>query len=71
MELAGTIQNGVVVFDAPMAMGNGTRVTVIVPEERPQAGSFGERYAEFCGTLSGPEDLADQHDHYRLGTPKR
>jgi SNF2 family DNA or RNA helicase len=34
--------------------------------------SFGERYAHFLGVLHNlPDDLASQHDHYRLGTPKR
>jgi helicase-like protein/type III restriction/modification enzyme restriction subunit len=34
--------------------------------------SFGERYGRFRGAVDGlPSDLADQHDHYRLGTPKR
>jgi hypothetical protein len=33
--------------------------------------TFGERYARFLGAVEAPEDLAEQHDHYRLGTPKR
>lgn len=34
--------------------------------------TFDQRYERFLGAIEGlPEDLADQHDHYRLGTPKR
>ncbi len=33
---------------------------------------FGERYKRFLGALDKlPEDLASQHEHYRLGTKKR
>lgn len=40
------------------------------PAEAPR--SFGERFAQFKGAVPGlPTDLAEQHDHYRLGTPKR
>jgi hypothetical protein len=32
--------------------------------------TFGERYGRFL--IKGlPADLASQHEHYRLGTPKR
>jgi hypothetical protein len=34
--------------------------------------SFGERYVQFKGAAPGlPADLAEQHEHYRLGTAKR
>lgn len=34
--------------------------------------SFASRYAAYLGALKDlPTDLAAQHDHYRLGTPKR
>lgn len=33
---------------------------------------FGERFAPFKGAIPGlPSDVAEQHDQYRLGTPKR
>lgn len=33
--------------------------------------TFGGRYKEFQGAAEGlPKDLASQHEHYRLGTPK-
>jgi hypothetical protein len=70
MELEGVVHNGVIVPDDSSALDEGTRVRIEpVPDPRPA--SFGERYAAFCGAIEAPEDLATQHEHYRLGLPKR
>lgn len=71
MELTGMVQNGVIVPDDPTALAEGTRVRILpAPLEQPK--TFGERFAQFKGAVPGlPADLAEQHDHYRLGTPKR
>jgi hypothetical protein len=71
MELEGVVHNGVIVPDDVTALADGTRVRIILaPHEKPR--TFGERFAQFKGAVPGlPEDLATQHDHYRLGTPKR
>jgi hypothetical protein len=71
MELEGVVHNGVVVPDDAMALAEGTRVRIIpAPLEKPK--TFGERFAQFKGAVPGlPEDLAEHHDHYRLGTPNR
>ena len=71
MDLEGVVHNGVIVPDDATALPEGTRVRISpVPDERPRP--FGERFAQFKGAASGlPADLAKQHDHYRLGTPKR
>ena len=71
MELEGVVHNGVIVPDDAMALPEGTRVRIIpAPPDPPK--SFGERFARFKGAVPGlPADLAEQHDHYRLGTPKR
>ena len=71
MELQGVVQNGVVVPENGAKLPEGARVRIIVaPVEQPK--SFGERFAQFKGAVPGlPVDLAKQHDHYRLGTPKR
>ena len=71
MELEGVVQNGVIVPDDATALPEGTRVRIEpVAAEKPK--SFGERMARFKGILRGlPTDLAAQHDHYRLGKPKR
>ena len=70
MDVEGVVHDGVVVPDDPNALPEGTRVriTAVLPEAK----SFGERYARFKGAIPNlPTDLADQHEHYRLGTPKR
>lgn len=71
MELEGVVHGGVIVPDDVTALTEGTRVRIIlVPPEEPRP--FGQRFAQFKGAVSGqPADLAAQHDHYRLGTPKR
>lgn len=70
MELEGVVHNGVIVPDDAAALPEGTRVRIEpLPVEKPK--TFGERYAAFRGAIESPEDLAAQHEHYRLGTPKR
>jgi hypothetical protein len=71
MKIEGIAHDGVVVPDHAAALSEETRVRIIpVPIEKPK--SFGERYAAFKGALPGlPGDSAAQHEHYRLGTPKR
>lgn len=71
MELEGVVHNGVIVPDDATALPEGTRVR-ITPAPQEKAKTFGERFAQFKGAIPGlPADLAEQHDHYRLGTPKR
>ncbi len=71
MELEGVVRNGVIVPDNATGLEEGTRVRInIAPTDPPQ--SFGQRFAQFKGAADDlPEDLATQHEHYRLGTPKR
>ena len=71
MELEGVVHNGVIVPDDATALAEGMRVRIIpAPPDKPRP--FGERFARFKGAAPGlPADLAEQHDHYRLGTPKR
>jgi hypothetical protein len=71
MELDGVVQNGVIVPETAQALPEGARVRIIIgPQDKPS--SFGERYGAFKGAVPDlPTDLAQQHDHYRLGTPKR
>lgn len=69
MEITGIVHNGVIIPDDASALVEGTQVRILANEAEPK--TFGERYAQFKGTIDGPEDLAAQHEHYRLGTPKR
>jgi hypothetical protein len=71
MELTGVVHNGVIVPDNASELSEGMRVRITpAPQEEPAP--FGQRFAEFKGAIPGvPADLAEQHEHYRLGTPKR
>jgi hypothetical protein len=71
MELEGVVHNGVIVPDDVAVLAEGMRVR-ISPAPQENARPFGERFAQFKGVIPGlAADLAEQHDHYRLGTPKR
>jgi hypothetical protein len=71
MELEGVVQNGVIVPDDAQALPEGTRVR-IEPVKVDKQPTFGQLFGDLvtdCPDL--PTDLAAQHDHYRLGKPKR
>ncbi len=71
MELEGVVHNGVIVPDDATALAEGTRVR-IAPVQAEKAQPFGQRFAKFKGAAAGlPPYLSEQHEHYRLGTPKR
>jgi hypothetical protein len=71
MELECVVRNGVIVPDDATVLPEGTRVRISpAPQDGPRP--FGERFAQFKGAVPGlPADLAEQHEHHRLGTPKR
>jgi hypothetical protein len=69
----GQVRNGVVVFDeGGNPFPEGIRVKV-APMDRDEAvEDLSRRLLELAGTVEGlPSDLAEQHDHYLHGTPKR
>jgi hypothetical protein len=62
--------------DVDIPEGAEVEVTPIAPPpngaSEQEGPSFYERYKEFIGALDGlPSDLAENHDHYLYGTPKR
>ena len=72
MEMEGVVHNGVIVPDDATALPEGMRVRIISPAPQEEPRPFGERFAQFKGAAAGlPADLAQHHEHYRLGTPKR
>ncbi|MBI1830456.1 MAG: hypothetical protein HYR84_03285 [Planctomycetes bacterium] len=77
MELTGVVTNGHVVLDQPCPIADGTQVTVRVADpvavkQETTPTALGKRLLKHAGTVPGlPEDLAQQHDHYIHGTPKR
>jgi hypothetical protein len=74
MELEGTVQNGVIVVNSPDPLPEGTKVKIVVetPGEPARKSTLGERLLKHAGTVTDlPPDMAEQHDHYIHGTPKR
>jgi hypothetical protein len=79
MELAGVVQNGVIIPENGAALPEGARVRIIlepvegtIKQASGAASPLGEILLKHAGKAQGlPEDLAEQHDHYLHGTPKR
>jgi predicted DNA-binding antitoxin AbrB/MazE fold protein len=68
----GIVKNGVVVLDSPAQLPDGTRVEVVIKENEKAATTLGQRLLKLAGIAEGlPSDMAEQHDHYIHGTPKR
>jgi hypothetical protein len=70
----GEIRDGVVVFEGPApALPAGTKVRIepILADE-PVSRTLAERLRPVIGSVTGlPADMAEQHDHYLHGAPKR
>jgi hypothetical protein len=76
MSLEGRIHEGRVIFDVPVSLPEGTRVSVEPVSEPSKENGDGQSLLEILGDVVGsiddlPSDLAEQHDHYLYGTPKR
>ena len=71
MTYVGHVQRGVVVFDGPQRPPDGVAVRieeVAITEQQ----NWGEVFKDLIGTVEGlPQDMADNHDHYIHGAPKR
>jgi hypothetical protein len=74
MEWNGTFLNGVIVPDDPSGLVEGARVRIRLPEENHKSspGTLGERLMALAGIAKGlPPDMAEEHNHYIHGTPRR
>ena len=76
MSITATVKNGVIELPAGLDLPDGTEVTIETKEPSAAAEesttSFADRYSNFIGCVrSGVGDLADNHDHYLYGAPKR
>lgn len=77
MELKGTIQNGVAVPDGECSLPEGTKVRISPSNGvHAQAPTIWDKLRELGKKAESretalPADLADNHDHYLHGRPKR
>ena len=71
MSITATVQNDTIKLPVGIHLPDGTKVRV-EPVAKAAPKSFGERYAKFVGIVKdAPADLAENHDHYLYGQPKR
>jgi hypothetical protein len=74
MTLRRHVQNGVIVFDEAQSLPEGARVEVslVLPKAQSEQEPLRDMLLQFAGTVEGlPSDMAEQHDHYIHGRPKR
>jgi hypothetical protein len=71
MSITATVQGDAIKLPEGVHLPDGTKVRV-EPIGNAAAKSFAERYAKFVGVVKdAPTDLAENHDHYLYGQPKR
>jgi len=70
MTYRGHVENGVIVLDEPAELPEGASVRVEIAEEQ-EGSTLAERLRDVIGIGEGPPDLAEHHDHYAHGKPKR
>ena len=77
MTYPGHVRNGVVMLDDPIPLPDGTPVQVLVSSSPVVPNNAGiptlfEQMKSVIGKAQGlPRDLAENHDHYLHGLPKR
>ncbi len=74
MSITATVTNDTIKLPEGVHFPDGTTVRIeqVTGEQEPAKKTFGERYKKYVGIMKdGPVDLAENHDHYLYGTPKR
>ncbi len=71
MSITATVENNTIKLPVGVHLPDGTAVRV-EPIESGVKSTFAKRYAAFVGAVKdAPSDLAENHDHYLYGAPKR
>ena len=71
MVYRGYVKGGVVVLDPKVEIPEGTEVKV-EPVPAPTRRTLAEQLGDLIGSVPDlPADMAQQHDHYLHGAPKR
>ena len=79
MNCIGKVSNGAVKLPPGVHLPDGTAVELIFPESQKlegvselKPGWFYDEFKKFSGIIkNGPPDLAENHDHFAHGSPKR
>jgi hypothetical protein len=68
----GEVRGGVVVFEGSPPFPDGTKVRVEPVDMKAALSELSTLLMDVAGKVTGlPADLAENHDHYLHGTPKR
>ena len=65
------MKDGHILLDEAVRLPEGIAVQVAVVENGKARPSLWAKLRSMAGTVEGPEDWAQNHDHYIHGTPKR
>jgi hypothetical protein len=72
MTYRGHIRNGQITLDELVSLPEGALVNVEIVNNGEQLPTIWDKLLELAGTVDGlPPDLAENHDHYLYGTPKK
>jgi hypothetical protein len=71
MTYRGHVKNGQITLDEPVALPEGAEVHIEIVENGEPQPTIWDKLRALAGTVEGPEDWAENHDHYIHGTPKR
>jgi len=72
MTYKGHVRNGVVVLDEPVTLPEGSIVQVEPVRPADDLETLRDGLRNLAGTVGNlPENLAENHDHYIHGTPRR
>ena len=71
MPYRGHVENGVVVLDEAANLPDGVQVRVEPVAPVPRR-TLAERFKDVIGSVTDlPSDMAENHDHYIHGTPRK
>lgn len=73
------VRGGAIILDEPIPLTEGMKITVSIPQFPPtnsddssvKRTSLLEHLGDVVGSIEGPTDLAENHDHYLHGRPKK
>lgn len=69
MTYKGQVKGGIIVLEDPRCIREGAMVEVTVAAEKK---TVGQRLMKYAGVGRGlPSDLAEEHNHYLHGLPKK